>query len=108
MTTEFAHKLMEEALLRADDDLRAAFLNSAVRYARLRTDWALFDPQDRRSLDQTRTAAHEVFIDQCNILSRAQSHNGTGNQWRGELGEDRKVIGDFACQIHLLLGLAAR
>jgi len=28
--------------------------------------------------------------------------------WRVELGEDRKVIGDFACFLHCILGIETR
>jgi hypothetical protein len=81
---------------------------SLVRYARIRTDWRLSDPETRRSMDATRTAAHNALIDACNILSRNMAQHGESIAWRKRLGDDRKVIGDFACHLHCLLGLEAR
>jgi len=59
-------------------------------------------------MDQRRTLAHNAFIDACNIMSRNMGKNDEDNSWRAALGEDRKVIGDFACYIHCFLGLEAR
>lgn len=87
---------------------RINLVASAVRYARLRTDWAVSPPEARLDMDNTRTAAHEAFIDDCNILSRNMRTHGEDNSWRTRLGDDRKVIGDFACYLHALLGIRAR
>jgi len=89
-------------------DLRDSLLQSAVRYARIRTDWALAEPETRKDMDRTRTAAHNSFIVSCNVLSRAMKKAGGSIRWRERLGQDRKCIGDFACQIHCLLGIRAR
>lgn len=87
----------------ADDLVKAA-----VRYARIRTDWALASVDQRREMDDERSRAHTAFIDCCNILSRNMAKVGEDNSWRAKLGEDRKDIGDFACHLHCLLGLLAR
>jgi len=34
--------------------------------------------------------------------------SGQSIRWRERLGDDRKVIGDFACHLHAILGLRAR
>ncbi len=34
--------------------------------------------------------------------------DGETIEWRAALGDDRKVIGDFACYVVLLVGLSAR
>ena len=86
----------------------AAVIESAVRYARIRTDWYLTDDATRRDVDAMRTRAHDAFIDNCNILSRAMANNGMNNTWRQTLGDQRKDLGDFACYIHCALGLEAR
>lgn len=86
----------------------AAVIESAVRYARIRTDWNLADDATRRDADAIRTRAHDAFIDNCNILSRAMAHNGMNNDWRRTLGDQRKDLGDFACYLHCVLGLEAR
>ncbi len=90
--------------LRLRDDL---FL-VAVRYARIRVDWRLAPPEERRAMDPGRTAAHNVLIDACNILSRYMNNAGMSTDWRDRLGTDRKEIGDFACHLHAFLGIEAR
>lgn len=80
----------------------------AVRYARIRTDWALADSEARRDMDSSRTRLHDRLIDAINILSREMARAGEDNGWRGELGNDRKYIGDFACHLHAILGVEAR
>ncbi|MFZ1413765.1 MAG: hypothetical protein WAS73_04190 [Defluviicoccus sp.] len=108
----------EEPRLKA---LLAAVIDGAVRYARLRTDWALVsatiadrdDAQKRADLDRRRTQAHDAFIDACNILSRQMQNLEMTTEWRGRLGdhrttEGRKRIGDFACFVHCFVGLSAR
>ncbi len=93
------------------DDLRVLqreLVLLAVRYARHRTDWRLGDLETRRAMDGNRRAAHNALIDACNILSRACAKAGRPNEWRRQLGEDRKELGDFACHVHALLGLQAR
>lgn len=92
----------------AADDLLQDLIEAAVRYARLRVDWALRDREGRAALDPTRTAAHNALIDSCNILGRAMVRAGEDASWREALGDDRKVIGDMACHLHCVLGVAAR
>ena len=62
----------------------------------------------RKEMDQRRTLAHNSFIDACNIKSRNMGQNDEDNSWRAELGDDRKIIGDFACHIHCFLGIECR
>lgn len=83
-------------------------LRLAVRYARIRTDWALASIEERAQTDQTRTRAHDAFIEMCDILARAMGRSGADTSWRRELGDDRKRIGDFACHAHAILGIEAR
>ena len=89
-------------------ELVAALLAAAVTYARLRTDWALSSVELRKEMDATRTRAHNAFIDCCNIMSLSMAKAGEDIEWRRELGDDRKMIGDFACLLHCVLGIQAR
>lgn len=81
---------------------------TAVEYAHHRAIWALGSVEERRELEASRTAAHNAFIDACNILSRTMTRSGEDSSWRAAIGDDRKVIGDFACHIHCQLAISAR
>jgi hypothetical protein len=89
-------------------DLLRELEAAAVRYARLRVDWLLCEPAQRSDLAATRTRAHDAFIACCDILARAMAEAGEDSSWRRRLGTDRKDIGDFACYLHAVLGIAAR
>ncbi len=91
-------------------ELRTAVVQAGVRYARLRTDWALATRQARTGgdLSDRRRQAHDAFIDACNELSRRMIQRGEDISWRQLLGDDRLTIGDFACYLHCFLGLKAR
>ncbi len=89
-------------------NLKNDLLESAIRYSRLRVDWQLADLEGRRNLELERTAAHNTFIDSCNILSRSMTKAGEEIKWREQLGNDRKTIGDFACYLNCILGISAR
>lgn len=88
--------------------LRREWLEAAVRYAQIRVAWWRTAGPERSMLDAPRTAAHDAFIDACNILSRAMAATGESNRWRAEIGTERGEIGDFACLLHAVLGLRAR
>ncbi|HUO07857.1 MAG TPA: hypothetical protein VM008_06135 [Phycisphaerae bacterium] len=90
------------------EDLRRDLLESAIRYAGLRVQWLQMDGEARADMDGRRSRAHEAFIDQCNILARNMAACGEDASWREVLGQHRKSIGDFACFVHLFLGIAAR
>lgn len=104
-TARRVHEAIEASTLHG---LRADLYGAAVRYARIRADWHLAQLEQKKEMDRTRTLAHNALIDACNILSRNMLKAGEDNGWRGLLGDDRKVIGDFACCLHALFGLLAR
>lgn len=89
-------------------DLREDVVELAVRYARIRVDYLLAEPERRGSLGADRTACHNALIASCDILARNMEKHGEDGGWRRQLGADRMVIGDFACFIHAALGIAAR
>ena len=99
---------IEEAVSDDPHGLRQDLICRAIRYARLRSDWQVSTPEARQKMDAERTAAHNTFIDACNILTRDMQRQGLDIAWRAHLGEDRKEIGDFACYLHCILGLRAR
>jgi hypothetical protein len=85
-----------------------SLLQSAVRYSRLRVDWYFSEQQQRTEMDEERTISHNAFISECDILSRNMKAAGEDNQWRLQIGNDRKSIGDFACLLQAVIGLKAR
>ena len=81
---------------------------TAIRYARIRTDWQFMSNEEKMTNDDLRTRAHNTFIDACNILSREMIKANEDASWRIELGNERQEIGDFACYVHCFLGLSSR
>lgn len=107
MTIDEARVILEHIQRTRLTQLRDAMFQAAIRYARMRTDWYLSTLEDRKSMDTSRSKAHDVFIDCCNILSRNMNKAGEDISWRAKLGDDRTTLGDFACYVHCLLGLRA-
>jgi hypothetical protein len=89
-------------------DLRADLVELAIRYARIRVDYLLADSVKQNTLGHDRSACHNALISSCDILARNMTQHGENARWRAELGDDRKLIGDFACLLHTILGIAAR
>lgn len=113
MDHETARRIFDAIEVSARDDeallaLKRQLWVLAARYARLRTDWRVASPEERRAMDAARSRSHDALIDQCNILSRSAAKAGRDNRWRAALTDDRKEIGDFACHAHAILGLQAR
>jgi hypothetical protein len=88
--------------------LRLQLFRDASNYARIRATYLLSSYEERIEMDQRRTLAHNAFIDSVNIMSRNMDKENEDNLWRAVLGDDRKIIGDFACYVHMFLGLEAR
>ena len=80
------------------------FIKTGIRYARLRVDWRLLSPNERRELDDERAIVHNAFISACDILARNMRVIGEDTSWRSLLGSDRKTIGDSGSIIHMILG----
>lgn len=89
-------------------DLKRSLFKAAYRYASIRTEWQFMTFAEQAESDKERTVAHNHFIDCCNILSRQQAALGEDNQWRNEIGMERKLIGDFACYVNCFLGIRNR
>ncbi len=85
-----------------------SLFKSSVRYSRIRVDWYFSDQKHRNELDEERTIAHNAFISACDILSRNMKAAGEDNQWRLQIGTERKSIGDFACMLNAVICLNAR
>lgn len=88
--------------------LKQELFSLAIDYAEMRSRWPLLSFEERRERDKTRSLAHQAFMNACNILSRNMAHAGEDNAWREQLGDDRRIIGDFACYTSWLLGMRGR
>ena len=108
MNFETAQRIFEEIRASQLTRLKRELLLSAIGYATIRVDLQMADRESRRQMGRRRGNAHDAFIDACNILSREMIKSEEDASWRGVLGADRKVIGDFACYIHCILGLLSR
>ncbi|MCF7793897.1 MAG: hypothetical protein K9N09_09140 [Candidatus Cloacimonetes bacterium] len=104
LANQIYNEIKDTKLQHLLDDL----IEYAIRYSRIRTDYYLLSVKEKMEKESSRTSAHNVFIDCCNILSRNMLKNGEDNSWRKKLGTDRKEIGDFACYLHCILGIMAR
>ena len=102
--TRIAHAIGKSRLL----VLRTELLRKAADYARMRVDWQLSSPEERLLMDAARTRSHDAFIEACDMMGRCMEDEKEDFSWREDLGKDRKEIGDFACYLHLILGLVAR
>lgn len=100
--------ILKEVEATTDASLRKQMVELAIRYARLRVDCHQAGLAGDAMLEATRTRAHNALIDSLNILSRDAVNSEQPIHWRDRLGDDRKVIGDFACHLHAILGLRAR
>ncbi len=89
-------------------ETRLGLFRKAADYARIRVDWQLSSPEERLAMDENRRRLHDAFIAACEDMGRVMEAEGEDLSWKAELGADRKEIGDFACYIHLILGLVAR
>lgn len=58
-----------------DDELKRELYRRAVNYATIRAEWYFLTPAERIENDPKRSAAHNAFIDACNILIRGSNYS---------------------------------
>lgn len=80
-------------------------IKKACQYAKIRIDWNFMNTSEKSVNDKGRSIKHNSFIDSLNIMSRYCVSIGIDNQWRTELGEERRYIGDYACYIAYRVGV---
>lgn len=108
MTVNKVEQIVRQIKSSQHKGLVERLIHSAIRYARIRVDWMLLPLEKRLELEEERTIAHNAFISSCDILDRNMATQGEDNFWRTMIGTDRKEIGNFACWIHLIMGLKGR
>jgi len=89
-------------------DMRKSLYKAAVNYASKRTEWYFLTQEERVEQDGSRSIIHNRFIDSCNQFSRQQSAIAEDNRWRALLGNDRKIIGDWACFLCCFIAIGNR
>ncbi|MBK6965598.1 MAG: hypothetical protein IPH20_17150 [Bacteroidales bacterium] len=88
--------------------LRDNFYLLAIRYTVVRAQWNFISVEEKIETNDERTRLHNTLIDSLNILSRNMAKAGEETAWRKTLGDNRKVIGDFACYVVAWLGIRQR
>jgi len=88
--------------------LRDNFYKLAIRYSQVRARWNFMSVEEKIESNDERTRLHNTLIDSLNILSRNMAKAGEDTTWHRTLGENRKVIGDFACYVVAWLGIRQR
>lgn len=90
------------------ENLRKHFYKLAVRYANTRAEWNFMTVEEKAVEDAARSRLHNALIDSLNILTRQMEKDGEDTSWRSIMGNDRKIIGDFACYVAAWLGIRQR
>jgi len=103
-----AYRAYQSILTSHLGEVRKTLFKAAVRYATIRGEWQFQNMEERAETDTERTAAHNHFIDCCNILSRQQALRSEDTAWRTDITDDRKMIGDFACYLSCFIGIQNR
>lgn len=88
--------------------LRDNFYKLAIRYTVVRAQWNFMSAEEIGESNPERSRLHNALIDSLNILSRNMVTAGEAVEWRKTLGDNRKVIGDFACYVVAWLGIRQR
>ncbi len=110
------HREMAEEV-GSDSDALELYENltaAATKYMFFRSNWFLWDREQRADKDPDRTSCHDMVIVRLNQLARYLKTQGKAASWREVLGQEadnpyfRKRMGDFACYLALVNGLAAR
>ena len=83
-------------------------VDKANKYTSIRCKWEFMTNEERMEEDSMRTALHNSFITSINVVSRILASEGLDISWREKLGDDRKIIGDFACFISYMVGITNR
>lgn len=95
-------------------ELFEELITTATRYMVFRSNWLLWNKEEKMDKDSSRTSCHNSLIVKFNQLARYLKSQGRAAAWRDTLGyeEDnkyfRKRIGDFACYLVFVNSVLAR
>ncbi len=99
---------IEKCTLEDKMDFWNDFLSADSRYAAIRSAWETMSIDEKKEEDSGRTIKHNSVISHIDILSRIVEKEGGDSSWRKDLGDSRKKIGDFACFVAYITGIANR
>lgn len=110
---EDMENLHNDLILEIENDVDALELynelvNDAIRYFEIRVKWTQMNNDEKKHIDSTRTFSHNALITDFNVLSRYLKSKGKNIFWRKKLGDDRRLIGDFACYIIFINSINSR
>lgn len=110
---ENMENLHNDLIVEIGDDVDALelyneLINDAIRYSEIRSKWIHMSNDEKKNIDAARTCSHNALITDFNILSRYLKGKGKNTFWREKLGEDRRLIGDFACYIIFINSINSR
>lgn len=116
---ELMMEIHQEILLEigTDDDaleLYEELLKAANRYSTFRSNWCIWNHEEKMDKDLSRTSCHDSMIVKLNKLARYLKMQGRNVKWREVLGDEnedgynRKRIGDLACYIVFVNSICAR
>jgi hypothetical protein len=91
-----------------ETEMKTTLCATAIRYAQISSESTIAATEDRLAMETRRTRSHDAFIDLYNIFSRIEAPARKHINRRSILGDDRKVMGDFARYIHFLQTVSAR
>ena len=100
----------DEIALELYEDL----LSQARKYHYYRSNWSVWNREEKLENDPNRTICHDSLIIKFNMLARYLRQNDKAAIWRNTLGDEkidplvRKCIGDFACYLILLDSILSR
>ena len=95
-------------------EIYGELLAEAFEYAAIRAEWTQMTTEQKMDKDPYRTASHNSFILNINILARYLRKNGRKSKWKNMLGDEesdsifRKTIGDFACYLAFVNAVCMR
>ena len=84
------------------------FLQASISYAHIRSQWLLWEREERQQKDEGRTAKHERVIYCLKLLRRYLGKESVDISWFDAIEDNRKQIGDFACYIAYIYSINAR
>ncbi len=113
ITFDFSIRIFKILMQIDDEALKTNFIEKAVDYARIRTDWYFMDIDSKRDKDNGRTKKHNALIESIKSIYNYMKSNDMNVNWYEELPDyrspsGRKEWGDFACYIHCYIGILQR